>query len=184
MFATTWTLSSAWQVLVIFLIPFGGGIPGGVLLAKSLEIPWPVTTVLYFISDVILACVFEPLMLLFLYWANKKQIKIIQNIRAAFNKSTERAIAHFGHKTGPIALILISLGVDPMTSRAAAKSVGHNFVSGWLFAIIGDLFFFAILMISTLWLNNILGDGTLTMFIILVLMFAIPPTIRKIKKRN
>ena len=177
----TWTLASAWKVLVVFLIPFGGGIPSGVLLAKKLVIPWPITTILYFISDVILACIFEPLMLLFLYWADKNKIKVIQAIRAAFNKSTERALAHYGHKAGPLALILISFGVDPMTGRAAAKARGHNFVSGWLLAIAGDMIFFSILMVSTLWLNNILGDGTATVLIILALMIILPSVIRKTK---
>jgi hypothetical protein len=90
-------------------------------------------------------------------------------------------MAHYGNRTGPLALVLISFGVDPMTGRAAARSAGHGFVTGWLIAITGDMFFFSLLMISTLWLNNILGDGTLTMFIILGVMIGWPYVFRKIK---
>ena len=39
-------LSSAGEVLTLFLIPIGGGIPAGVILAKSRGIEWPVTTLL------------------------------------------------------------------------------------------------------------------------------------------
>ena len=58
------SLSGAWEVLTLFLIPIGGGIPAGVLVAHSRGIEWPGMLILYFISDVILACLFEPLMLL------------------------------------------------------------------------------------------------------------------------
>src|SRR5690242_17030101 len=67
---STW-LSHAWAVLALFLIPIGGGIPAGVLLAKSHGLAWPITTILYFISDVILAFIFEPLMWLFVAGAKR-----------------------------------------------------------------------------------------------------------------
>ena len=57
------------------------------------------------------------------------------------------------------------------------------FVTGWLIAICGDMIYFLILMISTLWLNSILGDGTLTMIIILVAMIALPSIIRRVRGR-
>ena len=50
-------------VLSLFLIPVGGGIPAGVLLAKKIGLRWPLTAALYFVSDVILAFAFEPVML-------------------------------------------------------------------------------------------------------------------------
>jgi len=37
-------------VLMLFLIPVGGGIPARVLLAERTGLAWPVTAVLYFIS--------------------------------------------------------------------------------------------------------------------------------------
>ena len=178
-----WSLFDAGKVLTVFLIPFGGGIPAGVLLAQKFSLPWPVTAITYFISDIILACVFEPIMLGFVYIADKYKISWLQKLRWAFRKSTERAMAHYGNKTGPLALIIIAFGVDPMTGRAAAKSAGHGFVTGWLLAIAGDMVFFFVLMASTLWLNNILGDGTLTVLIILALMIFMPPLIRKLKSK-
>src|SRR5712671_1123593 len=52
--------AGALGVLLLFLIPIGGGIPAGVLMAHARGISWPVMLALYFASDVILACCFEP----------------------------------------------------------------------------------------------------------------------------
>jgi len=50
------------SVLMLFLIPVGGGIPAGVLLARNTGIGWPIAAGLYFVSDVLLACAFEPVL--------------------------------------------------------------------------------------------------------------------------
>ena len=39
------------EVLWLFLVPVGGGIPGGVLLAQKRGLTWPVMMILYFISS-------------------------------------------------------------------------------------------------------------------------------------
>ena len=174
--------TGAWGVFALFLIPVGTGIPGGVLLAKKSGIPWPGMMVLYFMSDVVLACVFEPVML-WLIKAGRKNAPL-SKVLDAMRHSTKKTIALYGHATGPMALILIAFGVDPMTGRAAAKAAGHGFVTGWAIAIAGDMMYFTVLMASTLWLNNILGDGTKTMGIILVLMFVVPMLIQKWRERR
>ncbi len=178
----TFSLADAWKVLMLFLIPIGGGIPGGVLLAQKLSIAWPFMMLLYFISDVILAFAFEPLLMLFIYIG--KHITFLRRLSEAFKLSVEKTIKHFGNKTGPFALIMIAFSVDPMTGRAAAVAAGHGFVGGWMIAIAGDMIYFTLLMVSTLWLNNIIGDGTWTMLIILALMFLIPTLIRRFRKSD
>lgn len=179
----SWTLSDAWKVLGVYLIPFGGGIPGGVILAKNSNIPWGISMLLYFVSDIILACVFEPLMYAFILMRDKYKFRFVALLSEAFKVSVQKAIAHYGHRTGPIVLILIAFGVDPMTGRAAAKSAGHGFITGWMIAIAGDMIYFSVLMVSTLWLNSLLGDGTLTILIILALMYFAPILIRRIRSR-
>jgi hypothetical protein len=175
------SLSSVWEVLTLFLIPIGGGIPAGVLLAKSRSLPWPLTALLYFISDVILACVFEPLMLLVIK-LGKRSPKMAK-FTEIFRQSVQKTTSVYGSHLGPLALITIAFGVDPMTGRAAAAAAGHRFVMGWMFAIAGDMLYFGVIMASTLWLNNILGDGTWTMVIILILMMVVPTLIRKTKEK-
>jgi len=179
---TSTFLKSAGEVLTLFLIPIGGGIPAGVILAKSRELDWLTMTVLYFISDIILAIVFEPI-LHFLVWAAKRS-PFLTRVAESYKKSVARtSLATDGLKPGPFALIMIAFGVDPMTGRAAARAAGHGFFSGWTLAIAGDMIFFWLIMGSTLWLNSILGDGTLTAIIILVLMFALPPIFRRVRAR-
>ncbi len=59
------------SVLMLFLIPVGGGIPAGVLLARDEGLAWPVTAGLYLISDILLALAFEPVLRL-LAWVTRK----------------------------------------------------------------------------------------------------------------
>jgi hypothetical protein len=174
------TLSSAFEVLSLFIIPIGGGIPAGVLLARSRAIQWPLTILLYLISDILLACVFEPLMLLFIKLG--KHSPLMTKIREAFGKTMQKTTAHYGSRLGPLALITVAFGVDPMTGRAAAAAAGHGFVVGWILAITGDMIYFSVIMISTLWLNEYVGGETLTTIIILVLMAVVPVIIRRIRR--
>ncbi len=177
---TTGALLNAWEVLTLFLIPIGGGIPAGVLLAQSRGIAWPEMAILYFISDVILACVFEPLMWMVI--AAGKKSSFVTRFFDAFKKSMTKSISHYGTNLGPLALITVSFGVDPMTGRAAAVAAGHGFVTGWLLAIMGDMVYFALIMVSTLWLHDILGDGAWTTLIILALMMVVPWIVRQVRK--
>ncbi|MBC7465984.1 MAG: hypothetical protein H7256_08320 [Bdellovibrio sp.] len=172
-------LIKLWDVFFLFTVPIGGGIPAGVLLAKSRGIDWQTMTVLYFISDLLLALLFEPMMMLFI-WACSRST-FLMNLSDHVKQATARTLSGYGATPGPFMLVVISFGVDPMTGRAAAQAAGHNFFSGWAIAIMGDMIFFAVLAISTLCLNSILGDGTWTMIIIMGAMFGIPPLIRRFK---
>lgn len=172
-------MKQMWEVLMLFLIPVGGGIPAGVLLAQHYAITWPVTTILYFISDLILACAFEPVMLLFLKAAKHSQF--LTRWAESYKASLAKTGFKYGMSAGPFALVMISFGVDPMTGRAAARAAGHGFISGWAIAICGDMFFFALIMASTLWLNSLLGDGTWTAVIIMLAMIFVPPLIRRLR---
>lgn len=59
------------SVLKLFLIPVGGGIPAGVMLAQSKGLAWPVTTILYLFSDIVLAIAFEPVLRLLAFISGK-----------------------------------------------------------------------------------------------------------------
>jgi hypothetical protein len=172
--------SSVWDIFLLFSVPIGGGMPAGVLLAKSRGMGWLAMTILYFISDVVLALWFEPLIRLIAMAS--KHFQFLAKMREVFKKSTDMTIARYGAKPGPIALVGIAFGVDPMTGRTAALAAGHHFILGWVFAILGDMLFFGVIAISTLCLNNILGDGTWTAIIIMALMLGIPPLIRRFRK--
>ncbi len=169
-------------VLMLFVIPVGGGIPAGVLLARNRGIGWPAMEFLYFVSDVLLACTFEPVMRLMI--AGARQVPALAKVTSILRDFVRKTTASYGTKGGPITLILIAFGVDPMTGRAATRAAGHGFLSGWALAITGDMMFFTLIMVSTLWLNSILGDGTKTMVIILVLMMVLPSLIKRWRRRD
>lgn len=171
------SLRDAGAVLRLFLIPIGGGIPGGVLLAQSREIGWPLTTVLYFVSDVILAFVFEPILFLFIVFS--KRSAFLDRTREVMKTAMQKTTSLYGNALGPFALVLVAFGADPMTGRVVAVSAGHGIVTGWTFAILGDMLYFSVLMVSTLWLHDILGDGTLTTWVILALMIGVPAIIKR-----
>lgn len=173
-------ITDAWEVLVLFLIPWGGGIPAGVLLAKKYAIHWPIIMALYFVSDVILACMFEPVLKVIIFFGGR--ISFFQRFAEAFRQAMKKTLAYYGTSSSFWALVVVALGTDPMTGRAAAVSAGYGFVGGWAVAITGDMIYFTILMVCTLWLSSVLGDGTGVMIVILLLMIVAPHMIRKLKR--
>ena len=175
-------LANMWGVFSLFVIPIGGGIPAGVLLAKSRNLGWPVMMILYFLSDVLLACVFEPLMLLAIAFG--KRSRFFARLNEAVRLSTQKTISQYGTRLRPLTLVAIAFGVDPMTGRAATAAAGHGFVVGWSLSILGDMLFFTLLMVSTLWLHNILGNGTWATVVILVVMTAVPYLVRTARAKR
>jgi hypothetical protein len=172
------SLTGAWEVIWLFLIPVGGGIPSGVLLAKSRGLGWGITAGLYFLTDVVLACLFEPIMCAVIA-AGKRQ-KFLAKFRVLFSRSAARTASRFGGKLSPFSLVMVSFGVDPMTGRTAAKAIGHGFVAGWAIAIAGDMMYFAVLAYSTLALNKVLNE-TWTTVIILASAFLVPKLVGRLR---
>lgn len=170
-------------VLMLFLLPVGGGIPAGVLLAHAKGLPWPVAAWLYLLSDVILAIVFEPILRGLVLLGGR--VPFLARLGAAMKAATARSVAHFGGASaGPIALILIAFGVDPMTGRATALAAGHGFLAGWAFAIAGDMLYYAVIAISTLRLNAYFKDPNTTMLIVLGAMIVIPMLVRRFRSSS
>jgi hypothetical protein len=165
------------SVLKLFIIPVGGGIPAGVLLAHAKGLAWPITSMLYLVSDIALALAFEPILRLLAAVAGK--IPFLARFSAALKAATARSVAHIsGTGTGPFALVMISFGVDPMTGRTTAHAVGHGFLAGWAFAIAGDMLYFAVIALTTLRLNSYFQDPNTTMLIVLGAMVVVPMLIR------
>ena len=169
--------TSMFSVLKLFLLPVGGGIPAGVLLAQAKGLAWPVTTGLYLVSDVVLALAFEPILRLFAALGGR--VPFLARLSAALKVVTARSVAHIGGTSaGPLALVMIAFGVDPMTGRATALAVGHGFLAGWAIAIVGDMLYFAVIALTTLRLNSYFRDPNTTMLIVLGAMFFLPMLVR------
>jgi hypothetical protein len=169
------------SVLMLFLIPVGGGIPAGVLLARTRGLAWPVTAVLYLVSDVILALAFEPVLQL-LAWLGGK-VPFLVRFSAGMKAALARNAARFsGTGAGPITLVLISFGADPMTGRASALAAGHGVLTGWAFAIAGDLLYYAVIAVTTLRLNRFVRNPDTTMWIVLGAMTVVPLIVRSFRR--
>jgi hypothetical protein len=165
---------------LLFCVPIGGGIPAGVLMARAAGVPPPGTAVLYLLSDVVLAFTFEPVLLLLARLG--RWVPVLGRMGAAVQAlATRTAGAHAGAR-GPLGLVLVSFGVDPMTGRAAAAAAGHGFVRGWAIAIAGDMLYFVVLMASTLWLQGMFGDERITIAAVLVVMLVLPSLIRRVSR--
>jgi hypothetical protein len=164
-------------VLKLFLLPVGGGIPAGVMLASAKGLAWPITTLLYLVSDVALALAFEPILRLLATVCGK--IPLLARLSKALKTASARSVAHLGGTgAGPITLVMIAFGVDPMTGRASALAAGHGFLAGWAFAIAGDMLYFAVIALTTLRLNSYFHDPNTTMLIVLGAMFGVPMIVR------
>ena len=173
--------SNIWDVFLLFSIPFGGGIPAGVLLGQKLGLGWLIIILTYFASDFLLALYFEPLLKLVIHYSER--FEFTRRLKEAMTLSTQKMIARFGADTGPLTLIAFSFGVDPMTGRAAAHASGYGFIAGWAVAIAGDMVFFTVIMASTIWLNGVLGDGTVTAIIIMVMMLCVSSLLQRLKNK-
>ncbi|MDA8430866.1 MAG: hypothetical protein M0T70_16550 [Geobacteraceae bacterium] len=167
-------------VFKLFLLPVGGGIPAGVLLAQAKGLAWPITTGLYLVSDVVLAIAFEPILRLLAMVCGK--IPLLARLSVALKAATARSVTHFGGTSaGPFTLVMIAFGVDPMTGRATALAAGHGFLAGWAFAIAGDMLYFGVIALTTLRLNSYFRDPTTTMLIVLGAMFVVPALVRYVR---
>jgi hypothetical protein len=167
-------------VLMIFLLPFGGGIPAGVLLARTKGLAWPTTAGLYFASDLILALFFEPGLRLAVAWGRK--VDALARFSGAIRTALARGAAHFrGREAGPLALVLIAFGVDPMTGRAAALAAGHGPLAGWVLAIAGDMLYFAVVALAILRLTSHFGDPNKAVLVVLGAMILVPLLVRQFR---
>jgi hypothetical protein len=64
--------------------------------------------------------------------------------------------------------VLVSFSISPLAGRVAAAGAGHGFVPGWTLAIAGDMLYFGLLMVSTLWISSVFGDNRLLTGLLLV----------------
>jgi hypothetical protein len=172
-----WWPSGALGAFLMFLLPVGGGIPAGVLMARDGGVFPLVTALLYLVSDVIFAFLIEP----FLILARRlgQRVGLIGRLGRRLAQLTNATGLRGGGARGPLGLILVSFTVDPITGRVAAAAAGHGFVPGWMLAIAGDMLYFGLLMASTLWLSSVIGDERLTLGVVLLGMWLVPMLLRR-----
>jgi len=165
-----------WGVLLLFCIPGGMGIPPGVLLGNHGGLGPIALSVLYFASDIVLACVFEPLLVTLATLA--RRLPFLKRATTAVFAAATRTMPT-GSKSAPLGIALTAFGAGLPFGRALAAAAGFGLVRSWLFTIAGDMAYFALGMASTLWFDNLLGDSRMAAFAGLVVMFVVPAIIRR-----
>ena len=180
-------LPAAWPqgalgAFMLFMFPVGGGIPFGVIMARDAGVSPLVTLALYAISDVLGAIITEPYVMFF-RWLGR-HVSWIGRIGERMTRLSGAAGFSEPGKRGPLGIALVSFTVSMTTGRAAAVAAGHGPVMGWALAILGDLGYFLVLMVSTLWLSAVIGDERITIGVVLVGMWVVPVLIRKWRARN
>lgn len=168
-------------VFLLFALPIGGGIPAGVLLAQARGFPWPLTAGLYLLSDVLLALVLEPI-LQFLVRLGRR-VPFLARLGSAVQAAMVQSASTFGGQ-GPLTLIAVAFGVDPMTGRAAALAAGYGGVAGWAFAIAGDMLYYGVVALATLRLNAFIGNPSHTVLLVFGLMLLVPMLVRRLRART
>jgi hypothetical protein len=166
-----------WGAFLLFLIPIGGGIPLGVLMARDAGVSPAVMALMYLVSDIFMAVTHEPFFILLGWLAGI--IPALGKVRDFLARSTGRAGLRDGGARGPLGLILFSFTVDPVSCRGAAAAAGHGFFTGWTFAIAGDMIYFGVLMAATLWLSGMFGDERVTVGVVLLVVWLLSWFIRR-----
>jgi hypothetical protein len=162
---------------LLFLLPIGGGMPVGVLVARDGGVAAGMTVLLYLLSDVIGALVAEPLLIGARRLGSRSER--LRSLGTQFAQLTGQAGLRDEGARGPLGLVLLSFAISPTAGRAASAAAGHGFLTGWALAITGDLIYFTMVMGSTLWLSDQLGDSRTAVAVVLVLGWLMPVLLRK-----
>jgi hypothetical protein len=184
MFDPTAPLPTLWPagamgVFLVFVTQIGAGIPFGVLMARNAGINPLATAGLYAASDVILAITMEP-MLILLGWLGHR-VDFIGRLGSRLSRISGATGLSQGGVRGPLGLIFFSFAVAPAPARAASEAAGHGFFSGWTLAIIGDMLYFTMIMVSTLWASSVFGDDRLAVGAVLVGAWVLPLIFRRVR---
>lgn len=168
-------------VFLVFCTQIGAGIPLGVIMARNAGLSPAMTALLYLGSDIVLAFTCEP-MLILLRWMGQR-VEFIGRLGKRLSRLSGATGLSEGKVQGPLGLILFSFAWAPTPARAASEAAGHGFIVGWTLAIIGDMAYFTMIMVSTLWVSNLFGDDRLAVGAVLVGAWVIPMLFRRFRRQ-
>lgn len=174
--------AGALGAFLLFLLPIGGGIPLGVILADRAGVPVPAIVGMYFVSDLAAAVTNEPVLAL-VRWIGRRAAFLrrmgerLSSLTAATGLQAEGA-------RGPVGLVLLSFAISPLTARAAASAAGHGPISGWALAIAGDMAYFVVLLATTLWLTALVGSRAAIGVVLLLSWVLLPVAVAVFRRRG
>jgi len=86
--------------------------------------------------------------------------------------------------TAPVDIALTVFGIGVPFGRALAAGAGFGLVSSWLFTIAGDMAYFGLGMVSTLWFDGLFGDPRTAAFAGVAVMLVVPSLIHHWQKHR
>jgi hypothetical protein len=154
-------LRSAFEVLMLFFLPWGPGAPAGILVARQAGLGPVATSLLYLLSDVLTALILEPLA----HWAGRQaghRPRLAAVFRRMGQVSGGVAARLFPGRAGIAAgLALFSFTTDLYTAGIASRAVPAHRALAWAAVIAGDMAWFLLILATTLGLTRVIADDRL-----------------------
>lgn len=176
-------LSAGWfQVLLVFLLPWGPGAVAGILLARKYALSAGMTIALYVLSDIITAIILEPLVQQLRTRGERSKIgrTILQSV-GRVGSFTQVTSGRFGL---PLGLFIFTFATDFFTAAIVSTGLAIQRVIAWIAIIVGDVVWFLILFLATIGIASFLSDDRIIFIATMVLGFALPPLMRRLIERR
>ena len=175
----------AMLVFALFWAPVGPGIPAGVLLARHIPLSPMVTFSLYAVSDVLGALVCHPIFLLLrragrrlprLRWLGRRMMGF-----AMMGVPAEGGDARNAPTLAPALsrIATVGFGADVYTGGLLATGLAVPRLAGWAAAIAGDLFWFALLLGTSIVAASVATDDRFIGLVVVLAMIFIPRIARR-----
>jgi hypothetical protein len=174
------------MVFALFWAPVGPGIPAGVLLARHLHVPPPITFGLYTLSDLLAVCLLHP----FYSWlrSSGRRIPIVHRIGSRALRVAMLGVRRPSPdeiRAGKVAPALLRIatvgfGVDIYTAGALATGLPLPRIPAWAAALVGDLCWFALLLASSIAAAQVFDDERVVAVVVIAVTLCGPALLRRI----
>jgi len=177
-------------VFALFWLPVGPGVPAGVLLARHAGINPALTFCLYFLSDLLGACICHPSFSVMRRAGGRVPLlasvgQRLMRLATLGTGISPEAMADQapGGSRGTLPLLFrigtVGFGVDVYTAGMLAVGLPVRNLPGWLAAIAGDLVWFTMLLATSIATAAVTNDDRITAAVMVVVMIALPPIARR-----
>lgn len=174
-------------VFALFWAPVGPGIPAGVLLARHAGISPAMTFGLYTLSDVLGACVCQPLYAFIRRFGGR--VPVLRRLGAVMMKVAligtrpprPEEVARGARGTWPVLFRIgvVGFGADLYTAGLLVAGLPIPRLAGWTAALAGDLVWFAVLLATSIAAAQVTDRSGLQLVIMLAVMILVPRLARR-----
>jgi hypothetical protein len=177
----TLTTSGPLAVFVIFLLPWGPGAIAGIILARHDGLSSALIIALYVLSDVVTACILEPLVQLLRNRGQRSRLG--RRIFDAMSQVGGVTQVTSGRLGVPLGLFTFTFATDFFTASFVSTGLRLSRLIAWLCIIAGDVLWFLILFLAALGFAAFLSDDRLLFVVTMVIGLALPQIMRRVFRR-